>query len=43
MPRQIEIGLLERDEVTGDQAPALMDQLIEGMLAIGAGFPPDDR
>ena len=33
----------KRDEVAGDEPRALMDQLIEGMLAIGARFAPVDR
>src|SRR5271169_5782607 len=35
--------LSERDEVTGDQPGALMDQLIEGVLAIGSRLAPVDR
>ena len=31
------------DEVAGDDPRALMDKLIEGMLAVGAGFAPVDR
>ena len=33
----------EGDEVAGDQPRALMNQLIEGMLTVGAGFAPVDR
>lgn len=31
------------DKVAGDKNGALVDQLVEGMLAIGAGFAPDNR
>ena len=30
-------------EVAGDQLGALVDQLVEGVLAVGAGLAPDDR
>jgi hypothetical protein len=33
----------KRDEVAGDELGPLMDQLVEGMLAIGARLPPVDR
>jgi len=33
----------KRDKVTRDQPRALMNQLIERMLAVGAGFAPVDR
>ncbi len=33
----------ETDEVARDHAGSLMDELIEGVLAVGAGFAPDDR
>ena len=33
----------ERDEVARDQARALVDQLVERVLAVGAGFAPVDR
>src|SRR3984957_20459652 len=36
MPSDRVERLSKRDEVAGDQSGALMDQLIEGMLAIGA-------
>ena len=36
-------GLGEADEVAGDQPRALMDQLVEGMLAVGARLAPVDR
>jgi len=32
-----------RQEVGGDQARSLVDQLVEGVLAVGAGLAPDDR
>ena len=35
-------GLAEAYEVTWDKAGALMDELIEGVLAIGARFSPVD-
>jgi hypothetical protein len=35
--------LAERDEVTRDQTGPLMDQLIEGMLAVGSGLTPINR
>ena len=31
------------DEVARDQLRALVDQLVEGVLAVGAGLAPDDR
>src|SRR3954449_3555271 len=33
----------EGDEVAGDQARSQMNQLVEGMLAVGAGLAPIDR
>ena len=33
----------EGDEVAGDEPRALVDQLVEGMLAVGAGLAPVDR
>src|SRR6185436_14891921 len=33
----------ERDEIAGNQARSLMDQLIEGMLAVGSVLAPIDR
>ncbi len=36
------VGVDGSDEVTGDQLGALVDQLIEGMLAIGARLTPDN-
>ena len=35
--------LAEGDEITRDEARPLMNQLIEGMLAVGARFAPIDR
>jgi hypothetical protein len=35
-------ALAEADEVAGDQPGALVDQLVEGVLAVGAGLAPDD-
>ena len=32
----------KRDEVGGDHAGALVDQLVEGVLAVGAGLAPED-
>src|SRR5476649_1427801 len=32
----------EADEVAGDQARALMDELVEAVLAVGPGFAPED-
>ena len=40
---QRKIALAQGDEVAGDGPPALMDQLIERVLAIGAGFAPEHR
>lgn len=31
------------DEVAGDEAGALVDELVEGMLAVGPRFAPDNR
>ena len=30
-------------EIAGDQLGALVDQLVEGMLPVGAGLAPDHR
>src|SRR5579875_999875 len=35
-------GLEEADEVAGDEAGALVDELIEAVLAVGAGLAPVD-
>ena len=35
--------VVEADEVARDQLGSLMDQLVEGMLAVGSGFAPEDR
>ena len=43
MPAERVERLGEADEVAGDQPRALVDQLIEGMLAVGAGLAPIDR
>ncbi len=32
----------EGDEVGGDQLGSLVDQLVEGVLAVGAGLAPED-
>src|SRR5262249_13143852 len=42
MPAELVERLCEGDEVTGDEPGALMDQLIERMLAIGSGLAPVD-
>ena len=36
-------GLGEGDEVAGDEAGALVDELVEAVLAVGAGLAPVDR
>ena len=36
-------GLGEGDEVAGDEAGALVDELVEAVLAVRAGFAPVDR
>src|SRR5262249_58864123 len=33
----------EADEVTGDQLRALVDELVEGVLAVGSRLAPEDR
>ena len=43
MPAERVERLREGDEVAGDEPRALMDQLIEGMLAVGARLAPVDR
>src|SRR5215472_16346610 len=43
MPAEWVERLRERDEVAGNQPRPLMDQLIEGMLAIRSRFSPVDR
>src|SRR6266702_7109639 len=35
--------LAEADEIAGDQLCALVNELVEGMLPVGAGLAPDDR
>ena len=34
--------LVEANEVAGNELGALVDELVEGVLAVGAGFAPDD-
>ena len=36
-------GLAETDEIARDQLGPLVDELVEGMLAVGAGLAPDRR
>lgn len=36
-------GFGERDEVAWDESGSLVDQLIEGVLSVGAWFSPVDR
>ena len=43
MPAERVQGLGEGDEVAGDEPRALVDQLVEGVLAVGAGLAPVDR
>ena len=43
MPAERVQGPGEGDEIAGDEPRALMDQLIEGMLAVGARLAPVDR
>src|SRR3984893_17745723 len=43
MPAEWVERLSKSDEVTGDEPGALMDQLIEGVLAIGSRLAPIDR
>jgi hypothetical protein len=35
---QRKIGFAQGNEITGNGAPALVEQLVEGVLAVGAGF-----
>ena len=35
--------LAEADEVARDELRALVDQLVERVLSVGAGLAPDDR
>ncbi len=42
VPQLVE-GLVEADEITRDEAGSLMDELVEGVLAVGAGLAPVDR
>ena len=37
------VGLDRGDEVAGDEAGSLVDELVEGVLAVGAGLTPNDR
>ena len=41
-PEGIE-GFGERDEVARDESGSLVDQLVEGVLSVGAWFSPVDR
>ena len=41
-PERVE-RLREADEVARDQPRALVDQLVEGVLAVGARLAPEDR
>ncbi len=43
MPAQLGERVAERDEVARDQPRALMDELIERVLAVRAGFAPVNR
>src|SRR4030095_304462 len=43
MPAKWIQGFAERDEVAGNESRALMNQLVEGMLTIGARLTPVDR
>src|SRR6266581_663171 len=43
MPTQWVEGPRERDKIAGNKPRALMDQLIKGVLPIGAGLPPVNR
>src|SRR5215472_13962045 len=43
MPAQWVEGTRESDEIAGNKPRALMDQLIKGVLSIGAWLPPVDR
>jgi hypothetical protein len=37
------LSLTRRQEITGNQLRPLVNQLIESMLAVRAGLPPNDR
>ena len=37
------VGRTEHDEVGGDHGAALVQELVERVLPVGAGFTPDDR
>src|SRR6266581_3180174 len=41
-PKRVE-GLTEPDEIARDQLGPLVDELVERMLAVGSGLPPDNR
>src|SRR6516162_9910609 len=43
MPTQGVEGLREGDEIAGYEPGSLMDQLVEGMLAVGSRLTPVDR
>src|SRR5690606_28939224 len=36
------VTLTKSDEIAGDELRPLMNQLVEGMLSVGAWFTPDD-
>src|SRR3990172_2438008 len=42
LPAERTEGLRERDEIAGDEARPLMDQLVEGVLAVGPRLAPGD-
>lgn len=37
------VGLRGSDKICGDDAGALVDELVEGVLAVGTGLAPNDR
>src|SRR5262249_27837092 len=43
MPAERIERVVERDEVTGNESRALMDQLIKGMLTVGSRLTPINR
>ena len=43
MVADLVVGVHEPDEVGGDELRALVDELVERVLAVGAGLAPHDR
>ena len=40
---EVVVGLGRSNEVAGHEAGSLVDELVEGVLPVGAGLAPDNR